>query len=118
MLTEKQINSWVEAYVRAWRSYEVADIEALFAPDGESHEWPYETHWIGRDAIVQGWQDRQAWQEGGWDFTWEILLINGDTAAVKGTGTYQELGTFLNLMVVTLDDAGRATSLRLWNNEI
>ena len=67
---------------------------------------------------MQGWKDREAWQQGGWSFDWEILLINGDTAAIKGTGVYAELGSFLNLMVVTLDDSGRATMLRLWNNEI
>jgi hypothetical protein len=118
MLTEKQVTNWFDGYVHAWRTYAAADIGELFAEDGESHEWPYETHWLGRDAIVEGWQDRAAWQQGGWTFSYEILLINGDTAAVKGIGVYAELGTFLNLMVVTLDDAGRAVELRMWNNEI
>jgi hypothetical protein len=45
-------------------------------------------------------------------------MINGDTAAVNGTGVYTELGSFANLMVVTLDGSGRATMLRLWNNQI
>lgn len=118
MLTEGQVTRWVEGYVRAWQTYKTADIEALFSEDAESHEWPYKTDWIGRDEIVQGWKDREAWQQGGWSFDWEILMINGDTVAIKGTGVYKELGTFANLMVITLDDSGRATMLRLWNNPI
>ena len=93
MLTEGQVTRWVEGYVRAWQSAKTADIEALFSEDAESHEWPYKTDWIGRDEIVQGWKDREAWQQGGWSFDWEILLINGDTAAIKGTGVYAELGS-------------------------
>lgn len=117
-ISELQVSAWVDGYVRAWRSTSPADIAALFAADGESHEWPYETHWIGRDAIVRGWQSRTAWQEGGWAFDWQLLAINGDTFAINGTGTYRELGVFANLWVVTLDRAGRCAVMRMWNNEI
>ncbi|MFI5932016.1 nuclear transport factor 2 family protein [Actinoplanes sp. NPDC051494] len=117
-ITEQQVSDWVAGYVTAWRSTAPGDIAAIFAPGAESYEWPYETAWIGRDAIVRGWQSRAAWQEGGWSFAWELLAINGDTFAVKGIGTYRELGTFDNLWVGTLDDEGRCTVLRMWNNEI
>lgn len=117
-ITEQQVSDWVDGYVKAWRSTDPEDIAALFADDAESHEWPYETAWIGLKEIVSGWQAREAWQEGGWSFEWELLAINGDTFAVKGVGTYRELGRFDNLWVVTLDEAGKCTVLRMWNNEI
>ncbi|GAA2513861.1 nuclear transport factor 2 family protein [Winogradskya humida] len=117
-ITEKQAANWVAGYVKAWKSTDPEDIAAIFAEDGESHEWPYETAWIGLEAIVRGWQAREDWQQGGWTFDWELLTINGDTFAVKGVGAYRELGNFDNLWVVTLDDDGRCAVLRMWNNEI
>jgi hypothetical protein len=47
-----------------------------------------------------------------------VLTINGDTAAVQGTGwTYKMLGKFANLWTVTFDD-GRCGVFLMWNNEI
>lgn len=117
-ITEERVTAWVTGYVTAWRSTDPADIAAIFAADGESYEWPYETAWIGRDEIIKGWQARRAWQEGGWSFDWELLTINGDTFAVKGVGAYKELGNFANLWVVTLDEEGKCSVMRMWNNQI
>ena len=116
--TRAQVESWIRAYVHAWTTAAPADIEALFAPDAEFHELPYATSWLGRAEIVEGWLGRQPWQEGGWTFDWDILMITGDTAAVRGTGIYDKLGTFENLWVLTLDKSGRCTVFRMWNNEI
>jgi ketosteroid isomerase-like protein len=117
-LTEQQIETWVAAYVHAWETYDPGEIAALFTPDGESHEWPYKTDWLGRDAIVEGWNERSDWQSGGWSFSWKILAINGDTAFVEGTGVYKELGSFANLWAITLDDERAACRfLYMWNNE-
>ena len=116
-LTAEQANAWVERYVHAWNTYDPTDIAQLFTEHGESHEWPYETHWIGRDAIVAGWLDRANWQAGGWTFEWRILHICGDTAAIQGAGVYTELGTFDNLWTVTLDDDA-CSHFRMWNNEV
>lgn len=118
MVTTPQIDHWVAAYLTAWTTCAPSDIAALFADDAEQHEWPYETDWIGLAAIIEGWQSRAAWQEGGWTFDWSLLTVNGDTFAIDGVGNYMELGTFKNLWVVTLDDSGKCTMFRMWNNEI
>jgi hypothetical protein len=117
-VTERRVQDWVAGYVKAWRSGEPSDIEAIFTEDAASHEWPYETAWLSRDEIVEGWQARAPWQAGGWTFDWDLLAINGDTFAVKGVGVYAELGSFDNLWVVTLADDGRCAVFRMWNNEI
>ena len=116
--TQPQVRAWIEKYVHAWTTADPRDIEPLFAADAEYHEWPYETHWIGRDDIVKGWLSRQQWQEGGWTFDWEILMITGDTAAIRGTGVYTKLGTFENLWTVTFDSDGSCAVFRMWNNEV
>lgn len=118
MVTKQQVEAWVEGYVRAWTSNSRKDITALFTPEAEYHERPYETDWIGREAIVEGWRGRAGWQEGGWEFEWSLLAINGDTAAIEGTGRYTELGTFANLWTVTFDSHGKCTVFRMWNTEV
>ena len=118
MVPEQLVTRWVESYVKAWRSGLEKDIEGLFASAAEYHEWPYVTDWVGRDAIVEGWLSRQDWQQGGWEFEWSVLMINGDTAAIGGTGTYRELGVFANLWTVTFDSRGKCVMFRMWNNEI
>jgi len=117
-ITEEQVTSWVEGYVRAWESAEPKDIAAIFANDAESHEWPYETEWIGLPAIIAGWRERMDWQKDGWSFEWRLLAINGDTFAVQGVGRYVKLGNFDNLWVGTMNEDGKAAVLRMWNNEI
>ena len=116
-ITEKLVNGWVEKYVHAWRTYDEADIGALFTEGAEYHEWPYVTDWVGREQIVAGWGERKGWQAGGWEFDWSVLAISGDTAAVGGTGVYRELGTFANLWTVTFD-GDRCAVFRMWNNEV
>lgn len=87
-ITETQVAAWVAQYVHAWETGEAADIRALFTEDAQWHEWPYETHWVGLDEIVEG------------------------------IGAYVKLGNFKNLWVVTLADDGRASVFRHWNNEV
>jgi SnoaL-like domain len=116
-ITEEQVRTWVGGYLKAWSTCDRGDIGALFTENADSHEWPYETAWVGRQQIIEGWQARAQWQEGGWSFDWSLLAVNGDTFAVKGTGVYAKLGTFDNLWVVTLDDTGGCAMFRMWNNE-
>ncbi|MFD8496411.1 nuclear transport factor 2 family protein [Amycolatopsis sp. NPDC059657] len=110
------VEEWIEKYVHAWTTSARKDIEALFTGGAEYHERPYETDWIGRNEIVEGWQSRDEWQKNGWTFEWEILMITGDTAAVRGRGTYAEFGAFDNLWTLTFAPNGRVDTFRMWNN--
>jgi SnoaL-like domain len=110
------VEKWIEKYVHAWNTSAHKDIEALFTKAAEYHERPYVTDWIGRDEIVQGWQSRDEWQKNGWTFDWEILMIIGDTAAVRGRGIYAEFGAFDNLWTLTFASNGRVDTFRMWNN--
>ena len=116
-ITPAAVTTWVDAYILAWASNATADIAALFAEDAEYHETPYETEWIGRDEIVDGWQGRWDWQQGGWDFEWTLVSIDGVTAVITGIGHYKKLGDFDNLWTVTFNDAGLCTRFDMRNTE-
>ena len=50
--------AWLDAYIEAWKTYDPAQVEALFAEDVTYRYHPYDTgedvlH--GRDAVVSSW---------------------------------------------------------------
>jgi hypothetical protein len=121
-LTEKSLSPadvqrWVAAYLQAWTSNDPADIAELFTPDAEYIETPYATRWIGRDAIVAGWRSRWEWQQGGWEFDWELSSITARTASITGVGTYARLGVFDNTWTVVLAADLRCSLFHMINTE-
>jgi hypothetical protein len=116
-LTAEAITTWVNRYLRAWKTDDRDDIAALFSEDAECHERPFDTEWIGRDEIVEGWRSRWDWQQGGWDFDWSITNVQGSTVVITGVGRYVELGVFDNVWTVTFDDLGRSTRFEMLNTE-
>ena len=113
----ESITEWVERYIHAWQTNATADIAALFTDDAEYHETPYETEWIGRDEIVDGWRSRWDWQQGGWHFEYTIASIDGQVAVITGIGHYAKLGDFDNVWTVTFDGSGRCSRFEMLNTE-
>jgi len=113
----ESVGVWVDGYLRAWASNSPEDIAALFTEDAEYHESPFETEWIGRDEIVEGWRSRWDWQAGGWDFEWSIASISGATATVIGVGRYKKLGDFDNTWTVTFGSSGLCSRFEMLNTE-
>jgi SnoaL-like domain len=117
LLSAESITTWVTGYLHAWETNSPADISSLFTEDAEYHETPYETDWIGREAIIEGWRSRWDWQQGGWQFDWSITNIEGSTAVITGVGHYKELGDFNNVWTVTFDKSGRCGRFQMVNTE-
>lgn len=116
-ITAANVSAWVDRYLAAWASNDPAAIAALFTEDGEYHESPYETDWIGRAEIVAGWRGRWDWQQGGWTFDWDLASVEGATAVITGVGHYTELGEFDNVWTVTFGTAQECREFRMRNTE-
>jgi hypothetical protein len=58
-MTSETVTAWVHGYIGAWESNEPAQIGALFTDDARYLTAPFRQPWVGRDAIVAGWLDRQ-----------------------------------------------------------
>jgi hypothetical protein len=117
LLTAETVTSWINEYVRAWETNDRDDIGALFTEDAEYHEGPFDTEWIGREDIIEGWRSRWGWQQGGWTFESTITSIDGLTAVVTGIGHYTELGDFDNVWTVSFNEFGRCTRFEMVNTE-
>jgi len=117
-MTPDDVSAWVDRYLLAWTTNDSDDIAALFTEDGEYHESPYTTEWIGRDQIVEGWQSRWDWQQGGWTFEWQLVSIEGQTVVVTGVGHYRKLGNFQNHWTLTFADPKLVSKFVMVNNEL
>ena len=114
-ITTETVTAWVDRYLAAWETNDPEDIAGLFTEDGEYHEGPYETDWIGRDEIVAGWRSRWDWQQGGWSFDWQIVSIGSATAVITGVGRYTKLGNFDNHWTVTFRTPEECTNFTMIN---
>jgi ketosteroid isomerase-like protein len=124
-LDREQVQSWLDAYLAAWKSYDREQIAALYRDDASCRYHPYDEPIIGRDAIVESWfgagesapsRDR----EGTYDGAYITAAIEGDLAVVTGTSVYsREPGgpieeTFDNCWLIRFDDEGRCQEFTEW----
>jgi hypothetical protein len=115
-MTPDEVQSWLDAYVAAWRDYDPAQIGALFAADASYayHPWDHGDAVVrGRDAIVESWLDEQD-APGSWQAEYHPLLTDGDRAVVTGVTRYANGKVYDNLWVLAFDDRGRCTEFVEW----
>ena len=97
------VQAWLDRYVEAWKSYDQAAIEALFAPDATYRYHPYDKDALeGRDAIVANWLENRD-VAGTYDGHYEPYAVEGDRAVATGTSSYWT-------------DASKATLDRVYDN--
>jgi ketosteroid isomerase-like protein len=106
-MDRSSVQTWLDRYSAAWRSYDEAEIRSLFAPEARYRYHPYDPESetvVGLDAIVRDWvapENRDA--EGTYDGHYEPYAVEGDRAVAVGWSRYWE-------------DASRATLAREFHN--
>jgi len=111
--------TWLDAYVSAWQSYDRAEIAALFADDVVYRYHPGDDPTVGVDAVVASWlgegdpdatSNRDAPDT--YDATYVPVAIDGPVVVATGTTTYRErpdgpvTRVFDNCFVMRFDDQG------------
>jgi ketosteroid isomerase-like protein len=114
MTDRKTVENWLAGYLRAWRSNQPADIEALFTPDAIYRPTPHSDGWHGREAIVAGWLGRKD-EPGSWSFEHSILAVDGDVAVVQGRTRYTDPPLdYSNVWVLRVEPDGRCREYVEW----
>jgi hypothetical protein len=112
-MTHEQAQAWLDAYVAAWRSYDRAEIEALFA-DGVRYAYhPYDEPLSGPAAVADSWLDNRD-EPGTWEASYAPALISGDTVIAKGETRYTDGNVFSNLFEMEFDPDGRCGRFTEW----
>jgi hypothetical protein len=111
-MQREHFENWIQGYLKAWKTNEREDIEALFAEDATYLTQSFREPWKGREAIVEGWLERADWQ-GEWNFDYRWWAIEVDTGVLEGVTTYHTQGTaYNNIWVIILNEDGRCRQFR------
>jgi ketosteroid isomerase-like protein len=122
-MDKAEVDRWLEAYVRAWKSYDQDEIAALFAEDVSYRYHPYDPPVEGRDAVVESWLgegDHEGAssrdEPGTYDATYTAVAVDGDVAVATGTSTYtgDPPRVFHNCFVMRFDADGRCCEFTEW----
>jgi ketosteroid isomerase-like protein len=119
VLSRQKVADWLDAYVRAWLSYDAAAIGALFSEDATYAWHPWDAQPIrGRAAIIEAWlADRD--KPGTYRGSYSPLAIEGDVVVATGTTQYlRKDGSvtreFYNCWVMRFDEQGQCTAFTEW----
>ena len=86
-MDEAGFQRWLDAYVDAWRTYEVDAIGELFSQDVEYRYHPWDEPVRGRAALVENWlEDRD--EPDAWSAEYQPWLVAGDDAVAVGVSRY------------------------------
>ena len=123
MLDKATVTAWLDAYVRAWKTYDAQAIGDLFNENASYAYTPFRVPLHGRAAIVGSWlEERDA--PGTYDGHYEPVLIEGDRAVANGRSRYFEQDgiTFKtewdNIFFLRFDEEGRCLEYREWYMEL
>ena len=114
------VQAWLDAYVRAWKSYAPAAIADLWTEDAR---WihPFGVRACGREAITAEWlAEKHLDTPGGYDARYEPIAIDGDLVVAHGrTRFFDPLSgvtqaEFDNIWVLRFDSAGRCAEFHEW----
>ncbi len=106
--------AWMDGYLRAWTSGATEEIADLFTEDAVYDPQTSDEQWVGRDAIVENWQDIGD-EPGSWTFDWEPVIESPDLSVIQGRTEYAaESRAFRNLWVIRLTDDGRCREFTEW----
>lgn len=84
------VQAWLDRYVRAWRTNDRTEVEALFTEDAVYRYRPYGGEKyanLGREAIVRDWLE-EGDPPGSWEAHYEPFAIDGDRAVASGASHY------------------------------
>ena len=102
-MDQSALQDWLDRYIAAWKTYDQATIEGLFAENATYRYHPYDDEYLrGRDAIVKNWLDNRD-DDGTWEAHYEAYAADGDRAVALGWSRYYE-------------DASKAKLLRIYDN--
>jgi hypothetical protein len=109
-VTREDVDSWLDAYVEAWLTYDRDQVEALFAEDIAYRYHPYDDPIEGRDAVIESWLEAGESSD----------ASSRDDAVATGSSSYRDepsgeiKRTYDNCFVMRFDAEGRCREFTEW----
>ena len=121
-ITHESVQAWLDAYAKAWETYDPADIAPLFSENAEYRWHPADEPEVGRDTIVEAWLNPGGNASsrdvpGTYRADLKPYAVEGNRAVAVGTCTYwtdashHEISRiYYNNWLLEFDDDGRCSS--------
>ena len=121
-ITHQHVQAWLDAYERAWETYDADQIAALFSEDAEYRWHPYDEPEKGREAIVHAWLNpggnaSSRDEPGTYLGEYRPYAVDGNRAVAIGTSTYWTDASrskvdrlYYNNWLLEFDDDGKCSS--------
>jgi SnoaL-like domain len=112
------VDRWLTRYVAAWRSYDRAEIDALFSEGAQYRYHPWDEPVVGAAAIAEDWLEDQD-EPGSFDASYECYAVEGDRAVAVGSSTYFDAGggvekVYDNVYLLRFEGDGRCSEFTEW----
>jgi hypothetical protein len=115
-VSHDEVRAWIDAYVKAWRTYDPEVIGDLFSEDATYAYHPYDEGdeiLRGRGAIVTNWLEERD-EPGTWEARLVPLVVEGNRAIAEGTISYANGDLFWNLWTLRFGDDRRCAEFVEW----
>jgi ketosteroid isomerase-like protein len=113
------VQRWLDAYVRAWETYDPDAVGALVTDHAQWWYDPWAEPVTGREAIVASWlEDRDP--PGSWEAHYEPVAVEGDVAVATGYSRYLTEDRsavdreYANVFLLRFAEDGRCREYREW----
>jgi ketosteroid isomerase-like protein len=114
-LTRDQLQAWIDAYERAWRTPGTDALADLFAPEAVYKTAPYENPFRGLAAIAEMWESGRDGADEEFTMTSELVAVEGDTGVARVEVRYGATGSeYRDVWIVRLDETGRCSHFEEW----
>ena len=114
------VQRWLDAYVRAWQSYEPGEIANLWTDDA-TWLYPFGVRAQGRDAIVAQWMaERESFARSAYNARYQPIAIDGDIVVTHGRTRFFDARTgavltdYDNVWVLRFGPDGRCAEFHEW----
>ena len=112
------LNSWLDAYGRAWETKDPEAAAELFTENATYHESPYDEPIRGRSAIAQYWSHVPRTQED-IHFTFDIITLTSNVAVAHWSARFIRIPPKIKvrldgIFLLNFDERNRCKSLREW----
>ena len=114
-MTRDQLQAWIDAYERAWRTPGTDLLSELFADDASYSTAPFENPFRGLAAIADFWEEGRDGPDEEFTMTSEPVAVEGDTGVARIEVRYGDTGvSYRDIWIVRLDDSGRCVHFEEW----
>jgi ketosteroid isomerase-like protein len=114
MAGRAEIDAWIAAYERAWRTAGTEALASLFDENAGYRMSPYEESVTGLEAIAALWEREREGADEGFEMSHEIVAVDGDIGVVRVDISYERGTEYRDIWLIRIGADGRCVEFEEW----